>query len=241
MTIDRPTDYYNETAASYDSLHGEASNPEHVRALELGWRILGPLGLKSVLDVGCGSGRALAWFDGRGASEPGEGIRLAGVDPSDGMLAEAKAKVPHAELTEGRGEALPFEDESFDLVIATGILHHADAPKQVIREMFRCARKAVLISDHNNFAFGSDKARRLRLGLYALGLLDLATYVKQGFNRQGYSDDDGWWYPYSVLNDLDAISGASTEVFVAPTRPPSAGGRGNFMLSHSHLALIGLK
>ena len=33
-------------------------------------------------------------------------------------------------------------------------MHHVDSPASVIAEMFRVARKAVLISDHNNFAFG---------------------------------------------------------------------------------------
>ena len=58
-------------------------------------------------------------------------------------------------------------------------MHHVDLPASVIAEMFRVARKAVLISDHNNFAFGTTMARRIRLVLYSCGLFGIAAFVKQ--------------------------------------------------------------
>jgi hypothetical protein len=70
-------------------------------------------------------------------------------------------------------------------------MHHADHPDRVIAEMFRVAWKGVLIRDHNNYAFGGSLARRLRMGLKMCGLLGAATFVRQGFKKQGYFEDDG--------------------------------------------------
>lgn len=189
------TEYYNRTADAYDAMH-DVADPEHVRALErLVPRFF--MDASSVLDLGCGTGRALNWF-----AQNCSGITLTGVDPSEKRLEIAAQKVPDATFHQAAGEKLPFDDGAFDLVTMTGILHHIENTKQVIREAFRVARKGVLISDHNNFSFGSDRARRLRLCLYSLGLLPFATFVKQGFSKQGYSESDGYWYPYSVLPDL---------------------------------------
>ena len=69
-------------------------------------------------------------------------------------------------------------------------MHHANNPAKVISEMFRVARKGMLMSDHNNYAFGSNWARRIRMSLKMCGLLDAATFVKQGFKKQGYSEGD---------------------------------------------------
>lgn len=93
-------------------------------------------------------------------------------------------------------------------------MHHVDSPSRVITEMFRVARKAVLISDHNNFAFGGSLARRLRMALHLCGLLKPATYFKQGFNYQGFSEDDGWWYPYSLFNDYADIARRSEKLYL---------------------------
>jgi hypothetical protein len=65
----------------------------------------------------------------------------------------------------------------------TGIMHHVDQPARVIGEMLRVARTAIIVFDHNNYAFGGGLARRLRMGLKLCGLLGVASYVKQGLNR----------------------------------------------------------
>jgi ubiquinone/menaquinone biosynthesis C-methylase UbiE len=233
MASERVTDYYNQTAERYDELHGEDQNPEHLKALEKAWPILERLNPHSALDVGCGTGRSLGWLQEKN-------LDLVGVDPSSQVLEIARKRVPKARLEVGTGECLPMESESIDLVFATGIMHHVDSPKNTIHEMFRVAKKAVIISDHNNFAFGGSQARRLRLLLHSLGLLGIATFIKQGFKKQGYSDDDGWWYPYSLLNDYGLISSLARDVWLIPTRSSSLR-QGNLLVAQSHLAIVAFK
>jgi SAM-dependent methyltransferase len=99
------------------------------------------------LDVGCGTG-ALA---GRLA---GEGYRMSGVDPSEGMLKVLRERSPAVEAVQGSGTSLPFGDDSFDLVLTVAVMHHIAEPADVARtlaEMVRVARPGgrILVWDHN--------------------------------------------------------------------------------------------
>lgn len=225
------TAYYEDTAAKYDAIHD--NEPEHTKAFELGWPLVQPA--SSILDVGCGTGRGLSVV-----ARLSPGVRMHGIEPSEQMLAIARNKVPTADLRVGVGETLPFEDGSIDVVSAAGIMHHVDDPDAVIAEMFRVARKAILISDHNNYAFGGSFAKRLRMGLKVAGLLGAFTYVKQGFKKQGYSADDGWWYPYSLLDSYATIAKRADQVYLFPTRR-STGDISNFVFAQSHFGIVALK
>ena len=223
------TEYYNETAAAYDSLHDHEA--EHTLAFDIGWPLIGKA--QSVLDVGCGTGRSLSWL-----SRQDPELALFGIEPAQAMLDLAAKKLPQAHLRVGSGENLPFDDKSIDVVTAASILHHVDDPDRVISEMLRVARKAILISDHNNYSFGGDLACRLRIILKALNLLDAATYVKQGFNKRGWSQEDGWWHPYSLFDNYSDIATRCQRVFIFPTRP--AFSKGNILFSQTHLGIVGL-
>lgn len=230
------TTYYDATASIYDQLHGGDQDQEHIRALEKSWPLLKGLAIESVLDVGCGTGRSLQWFSSQQVS-----LRLLGVDPSRGLLEFAKKKLPKAALCQATGEALPFADNSVDVVIATGIMHHIEKPAVVITEMFRVARRAVVISDHNNFAFGSIAVRNIRMLLYLLGVLKPATYIKQGFSSRGYTYDDGWWYPYSLFNNHNDIARFSDQFYIIPTSPVNTQRMTNIIFSQSHFAVCAMK
>ena len=67
-----------------------------------------------------GTGRLCAVLDRRG-------WRVSGVDLSPGMVAAARRRLPQLaeHLVEGPIEHLPFDDESFDAVAATGVLEYA--------------------------------------------------------------------------------------------------------------------
>jgi SAM-dependent methyltransferase len=99
------------------------------------------------LDVGCGTGilaRRLA----------AAGFEMTGVDPSVGMLEILRANSPEVRAKQASGTALPFPDDSFDLVLTVAVMHHIADPADVRRtliEMVRVARPSglVLVWDHN--------------------------------------------------------------------------------------------
>jgi len=76
--------------------------------------LLGPGGLKGqrLLDVGCGAGWWLSDLQRLGA--PAD--RLAGLDLDPARVAEARQRVPAAELVAGDAAHLPWPDDRFDLV-----------------------------------------------------------------------------------------------------------------------------
>lgn len=88
----------------------------------------------SVLDVACGTGTLLE-LAGK------KGLECFGIDLSGGMLAEAKRKIPEAEIRQASYYELPYPDERFDYVVATNALSgaHIDA-KKVLLEMLRVCR-----------------------------------------------------------------------------------------------------
>lgn len=83
-----------------------------------------------LLDVGCGSGYALAMAAQRGA-------RVSGLDITPELLAIARERVPEAELVEGTMDQLPFPDASFDVVTAFNALPFATDPATAVRETAR--------------------------------------------------------------------------------------------------------
>jgi len=68
-----------------------------------------------VLDVGCGTGALTSVL----AEIVGAEL-VAGVDPSEPFVERARERVPGADLRVAPAEALPFEDDTFDVAFAAG-------------------------------------------------------------------------------------------------------------------------
>ena len=86
---------------------------------------------RKVADIACGTGILAA----RIASElhPDE---IYGVDMSDGMLAQARARSSEVQWRKGPAEHLPFEDGTLDAVVTTSAFHFFDQPA-ALREFHR--------------------------------------------------------------------------------------------------------
>ena len=89
-----------------------------------------------VLDVGCGNGQIAHLLMG---SRPDLTIR--GID----VLVRPHTFVPVQSFD---GEAIPYADGSFDVVMFVDVLHHTSDPHVLLREAKRVASKAVVIKDH---------------------------------------------------------------------------------------------
>jgi ubiquinone/menaquinone biosynthesis C-methylase UbiE len=73
-----------------------------------------------VLDLGCGTGHFSSYIKSRGYS-------VTGLDPSTKMLGYARENFPDITFVEGYSNALPFEDNYFDLIISIEVLRYLDA------------------------------------------------------------------------------------------------------------------
>jgi ubiquinone/menaquinone biosynthesis C-methylase UbiE len=99
------------------------------------------------LDVGCGTGLLAERL-------AGAGYQMVGVDPSEGMLDILRARTPLVRPVRASGTSLPFDADSFELVITVAVLHHVADPgdvRQTLAEMVRVVKPSgrVVVWDHN--------------------------------------------------------------------------------------------
>lgn len=106
---------------------------------------------RNALDVGCGEGRFCRML-------AAEGIATIGIDPTARLLAAARTRDPQGHYLQGRAEALPFDDASFDLVISYLTLIDIEDYAGGIAEMARVLRPggSLLIANLNSFSTAGD-------------------------------------------------------------------------------------
>lgn len=97
------------------------------------------------LDVGCGTGRLLAFLHGAWP-----GLKWTGLDLSPPYLAEARRLIgptARVKLIEGAAEKLPFEDSSLDLVVSSFLMHELppEIRERALGEMARVIRTDGLV------------------------------------------------------------------------------------------------
>jgi ubiquinone/menaquinone biosynthesis C-methylase UbiE len=90
-----------------------------------------------VLDIGCGDGGALIAFAELGA-------QCAGIETNLKSIGRARIRADEhgvaVAFQPGSAEALPFADESFDLVMLDNVLEHVSDRDQTLREIHRVLR-----------------------------------------------------------------------------------------------------
>lgn len=86
-----------------------------------------------VLDVGCGTGEFCALAAERGAE-------VAGIDAAEGMVAIARRRLPGTDLRVGPMEALPWPDDTFDVVTAFNAFQFAATFEGAAAEAARVTR-----------------------------------------------------------------------------------------------------
>lgn len=113
----------------------------------------------SILDIGCGPG----WFWEAAVGVLPEKLELTLADASPGMVQEALDRCRVLPFGSVRGQqadaaALPFEDGSFDAVIAMHMLYHVPDPAAAIAEMFRVLKPGGCLAVTTN---GAGNMRKL--------------------------------------------------------------------------------
>lgn len=93
---------------------------------------------ESLLDVGCGTG-----FFSRQFRQ--YGLRVTGLEPDSDMLQFARTSDQEINWLMGQVEKLPYTNNSFDYVTAITSLCFVEEPQKALNEMWRVARKAVIL------------------------------------------------------------------------------------------------
>jgi SAM-dependent methyltransferase len=199
----RPVETFAETTKYVsEALHADARH-EHVSPPLLGAGLRNSMLRKfldlnpadRVIDLGCGSGRALVWNRDTGAY-------AVGVDVSPFFAIEAEAD---ADLVLGDLRRLPFEDGAFTKAYTLDVLEHLskDALVEVLREGHRVLAPggALFVYTHvrqnSRLATGVRAVNRLAERLDRAGLIDL---------RQEQLRKSDHLNPLDDLDDLRAVA-----------------------------------
>jgi ubiquinone/menaquinone biosynthesis C-methylase UbiE len=132
---------YSEAAKEYDrkwAFYVEATTRETMARLPI-------RASDSLLDVGCGTGALLTHVAAKYPS-----ARLAGLDPVSAMLEIARRKLSdRVDLRVGWANALPWPDQSFDVVVSCNMFHYVTHPVEAVKEMERVLRPGgkIVITD----------------------------------------------------------------------------------------------
>lgn len=121
---------------AYDSYMGRYSQPLAIQFANAAGVARG----QRALDVGCGPGALTGVLVERLGAEA-----VSACDPSAPFVAECIARHPGVVVREGRAEAIPFDDDVFDCVLAELVLHFVSDPDQVAAELRRVVRPGGVV------------------------------------------------------------------------------------------------
>ncbi|MEU2085248.1 methyltransferase domain-containing protein [Streptomyces albus] len=152
------------TGALLAALDAADQMPNATRLRARSYELLSPAPGSTVVDVGCGAGRAVAELAERG-------IHAVGVDPSPWMLAAARKRWPEAEFREAGAEDLPFADGSVHGYRADKVFHELQEPGRAVAEARRVLRpdgRIVLVGqDWDGLMIDSDDTALTRTIVHA--------------------------------------------------------------------------
>jgi ubiquinone/menaquinone biosynthesis C-methylase UbiE len=114
----------------------------------------------TILDVPCGGGIALRKL------RPDQKVRYVAVDISEGMLERAARRAEaqglnQVEFRRADMLALPFEDNTADVVLSFSGLHMVDDPERAVSELTRCLKPGGELIGTTFLREGSHRQRKI--------------------------------------------------------------------------------
>lgn len=130
----------------YSSPRGRRAHESETQLLEWLLQFFPPV--RSVLEIGCGTGHFSRWLSGRS-------LPTIGLDRSARMLAESRKACAGVPLILGDAHRLPVCDNGVDLVLFVTTLEFLTDPAQGVSEAARVARRGLIIVVLNKWSLGA--------------------------------------------------------------------------------------
>ena len=143
----------------------------------------------SLLDVGCAKGFMMHDF-----AETIPGLKVAGIDVSAYAIENAIEDMkPYVQVADA--SALPFPDQSFDVVVSINTIHNLDRENcgKALREMQRVARRGAFLTV-DAYRDDEERERMLAWNLTAQTIMHTEEW-KAFFAENGYTGDYFWFIP----------------------------------------------
>jgi ubiquinone/menaquinone biosynthesis C-methylase UbiE len=103
--------------------------------------LLKATGAERILDAGCGEGFVVSYLLQRN-----DGLTISGIDCSLEAIEMARQMVPGVLFDVGDLREMPYDDDSFDLVMCLEVLEHLPDPHKGLRELRRVTSAHCLLS-----------------------------------------------------------------------------------------------
>ena len=175
-------------AILYNALSGTSVFQRHYELIARDILSYRPEG--SLLDIGTGPGRLLLELH-----QLSPGMRLAGIDISPSMVVKARQNMAAAglseaiEIQEGNASQIPFGEDSFDVVVSTGTIHHWKDPLEGLNEVHRVLKPGAsalmydLVSDTQKSIL---KEMAREFGRWRTSLFWLHSFEEPFYSRRDY-------------------------------------------------------
>jgi SAM-dependent methyltransferase len=225
--VDPHAGNYARFHAAYDQLRRDNENhiADCIRALDVAG--------KRVLEIGPGQGAEAEQLIRQGALWSGVDLTAASIARVRGRLEQRG--LPYQEIRRGSALALPFPDNSFDIVFSHGVLHHIpqikDAQAEIARVLKPDGQLIIMVYARwsVNYLLSIFVLRRLGLAvMYALGLRGNGIYTAHLANARQmgllrylrmsnfiHRNTDGPHNPYAKVYDLAELRRDFTNFDVA--------------------------
>ena len=143
----------------------------------------------SVLDAGCAKGFML--YD---LVQAIPGVSIAGIDVSEYAIKNGMSEVKGF-LSVANVMSLPFDDDSFDIVISVNTIHNLarDDCAKALQEIERVARRGAFVTV-DAYRNEEEYVRMMAWNLTAKTIMSVDEWVAF-FNQVGYTGDYYWFIP----------------------------------------------
>jgi SAM-dependent methyltransferase len=173
---------------------------------------------RCTLEVGCGEGRVARDLKRRGHS-------VVGIDSSPTLVRYAQAADPESQYLVADAAALPFEPESFDLVVAYNSLMDVSDMPGTVREASRVLEKGGRFSiciTHPTFDAGAFTGEEADAPFIISGSYLGKRPFDERFERDGIEMTfHGWCYPLEAYFAAFEAAGLVVEKLAEPTPDPA--------------------
>ncbi|NGN65526.1 methyltransferase domain-containing protein [Streptomyces sp. A7024] len=212
-------DEHRDTEALLAVLDAADRMPSATRLRDRSYELLSLVPDSTVVDVGCGAGRAVAELAERG-------VHAVGVDPDPRMLAAARQRWPEAGFREAGAEDLPFADGSVRGYRADKVFHVLQEPGRAVAEARRvlCPGGRIVLVGQDWDAIMIDSADAALTRTIVHARADLLGTPRAGRQYRGLLLDGGFDHVTVEVHTSVFTDPAMLSLLTRLAEPACAGG-----------------